>query len=162
MASATLRQDFDACVTLFKDFLAQSQTSTNVQQHNISEVSTKRPGNDKKGEVEDRYYTSQEYKALTNAQKLALMKKREKRGHTGKPGDKGKSKLEKEISNLKRNISMLKQAKQDDTVTTANSSDTETESENDEPAIKTKKASKAKITGQNRKNSALTRQKKGK
>ena len=57
---------------------------------------------------------------------------------------------------------MLKQAKQDDTVTTANSSDTETESENDKPAIKTKKASKAKITGQNRKNSALTRQKKGK
>lgn len=93
MASAALRVDFDACVNLFKDFIAQTQSDSNATL-NISSVSqsrgSKRPGGGNRGggggtteRVEDRYYSKAEYEKLTPGQKHALKLKREARGHKG-------------------------------------------------------------------------------
>eukprot|EP00978_Attheya_sp_CCMP212_P004010 scaffold8551_cov59-Attheya_sp.AAC.5 len=85
MASATLRQDFDACVSLYKDFIELNAPTNST--FNISETKTfvkKKPNNTKypqrqhkRGhdddgddkEVEDQYYDSKEYSELTLGQK---------------------------------------------------------------------------------------------
>ena len=85
MSDAGLRQDFDACVNLFQDFLVQSKTDLNVREANISAASTQRSGVNDEADfsVEDRYYKKSEYDKLTNAQKLGLKLKRSKRGGSG-------------------------------------------------------------------------------
>eukprot|EP00978_Attheya_sp_CCMP212_P039980 scaffold213365_cov45-Attheya_sp.AAC.3 len=95
MASATLHQDFDACVSLYKDFI-ELNALTNPT-FNISETKTfvkKKPNNNKypqcqhkhgydddgdDEEVEDQYYDSKEYSELTPGQKRSLKKKQD--GH---------------------------------------------------------------------------------
>ena len=70
-----LRQDFAKCVVLFKDYIMQTKVNK-PQELNISSTITKTEIEQKKrkpqGRVEDRYYTNQEYKALSNEQKKEL------------------------------------------------------------------------------------------
>eukprot|EP00978_Attheya_sp_CCMP212_P002399 scaffold4895_cov59-Attheya_sp.AAC.2 len=90
MASAALRQDFDACISLYKDCI-EANTTINPT-FNISEAQTTYKGKQKDGkyankrgpkcrnddddpeeeDVEDRYYSSKEYDTLTKGQKFSL------------------------------------------------------------------------------------------
>ena len=84
MSEERLRNDFDSCVTLYQDYIRQrSKSKTTVNTVNISELKT---GKHKFEQVEYRYYTKEEYAALTLDQKKELASKRTKRGH--KPGEK--------------------------------------------------------------------------
>jgi hypothetical protein len=84
MSEERLRNDFDSCVTLYQDYIRQtSKTKTTAITVNISELKT---GKRKFDQVEDRYYTKEEYAVLTPDQKKELASKRTKRGH--KPGEK--------------------------------------------------------------------------
>ena len=122
MASAALRNDFDACVNLYKDFIEQSDNLV-VCDANILSVqsdkngassgggSARRSGTNYNKVVPDnsvpyRYYTGEEYQSLNDAQKKGLNLKRSKRGHKpkvkhGRPsgsvggGNKGKMELTK-------------------------------------------------------------------
>ena len=70
-SDATLRNNFDACVTLYQDFIKQmsSKSKGNPRDVNVSEVKVS-GGKHKHGdEAEDRYYTKSEYDALSPAQK---------------------------------------------------------------------------------------------
>jgi ribosomal protein S13 len=163
MSDERLRVDFDACVTLYQDYIRQTSKGKPNSSVNISELKTS--GGKRKSEaIEDRYYTKEEYAALSPEQKKELASKRLKRGH--KPGAKdskvkgtGNKKSNTEvIKNLKamnRQVSQL--AKQmskagvDDDKTAASS--------NTESSVEEAPAKKPK-TGSNRTNSALTRQKK--
>ena len=97
MASASLRNDFDACVNLYKEFIEQID-NLGVRDANISSVQSDRNGATGKSgsargsgtnydkivpnnSVPDRYYTGEEYQALNDAQKKGLKLKRAKRGH---------------------------------------------------------------------------------
>ena len=85
MESATLRNDFDACVNLYKDFIEKSD-NLGVRDTNISSVQSDRNGATGKSgsargsgtnydkivpdnSVPDRYYTGEEYQALNDAKK---------------------------------------------------------------------------------------------
>ena len=60
-ATATMRSDFEACVTLYKDFITQSQADGKPVL-NVSETATvprHAPGKSN-DHVQDRYYTSKE------------------------------------------------------------------------------------------------------
>ena len=86
LATAALRNDFDACVTLFRDYLLQVKADKVTKHATIAAVTT----NDTNHEghdtvtpdmtVEDRYYKIPEYKCLSRAKKLGLKLLREKRG----------------------------------------------------------------------------------
>lgn len=93
IASANLRNDFDACVTLYKDFIKQ-MTSEDAGSLNVSEVKTvanpgKRPSPSKVDHVEDRYYDSAEYSKLSPTAKSKLHEMRQARGH--KPAKRSKT-----------------------------------------------------------------------
>eukprot|EP00978_Attheya_sp_CCMP212_P020484 scaffold58700_cov53-Attheya_sp.AAC.1 len=133
MASATLCQDFNACVSLYKDFI-ELNAPTNPT-FNISETNTfvkkksnnnkypphrnehKRGRNDDDGEdedIEDRYYDSKEYSELTNGQTRSLKKKQDGRG--GGPNSKWARKgghdrkiasMNSKMEEMGRNISKL-------------------------------------------------------
>ena len=81
LASTALHNDFDACVTLFKDFIQQTTGSINPT-WNVSAAKTSKRAHwedqeaDNDLEVKVRYYTKEEYKKLTPAQKLKLKKLR--------------------------------------------------------------------------------------
>jgi hypothetical protein len=94
MSNAALRVDFDACVTIYKDFI--KQTEPDARESNISQMNQDQPssrhgsnqGNHKRGgggpngtngAVEDRYYTAKEYGKLTKAQKDSLRRIRNDR-----------------------------------------------------------------------------------
>lgn len=94
MSDETLRTDYDACVNLFKDYLAQNPTLRHTPNVQIADMNQTPAGGDGGGgggggndlpdmTVEDRYYTKQEYMKLTSAQKHGLKIKRQKRGHKG-------------------------------------------------------------------------------
>ena len=86
LASAALRNDFDACVTLFRDYLLQVKADKVTKHATIAAVAT--PDTNREGHdtvtpdmmVEDRYYKIPEYKRLSRAKKLGLKLLREKRG----------------------------------------------------------------------------------
>ena len=99
LASDTLRTNYDACVSLFLDFISQKSASEKKQPLNISDVDTKKPGKDgkrprpkgaQKGNsgVEFRYYKTKEYNTLTPDQKEELRQWRKKRD--GKKPDEDK------------------------------------------------------------------------
>eukprot|EP00978_Attheya_sp_CCMP212_P012778 scaffold31941_cov69-Attheya_sp.AAC.5 len=89
MASAALRQDFDACISLYKEFIEANATITPM--FNVSEAQTTY-----KGKPKDRKYAHKrgpkrrnddddpeedvEYDTLTKGQKFSLKKKRERQG----------------------------------------------------------------------------------
>ena len=127
MASAALRNDFDACVNLYKDFIEQSD-NLGVRDSNISSVQSDRNGATGKSgsaggsgtnydkivsdnSVPDCYYNGEEYQSLNDAQKKGLKLKRAKRGHKskvkhGRPyGGGGGNKVKMEL--LKRSIKAL-------------------------------------------------------
>ena len=87
LCNAEVRQDFAKCVVLFKDYIMQTKVSQ-PQELNISSTTTKTEIEQKKrkpqGRVEDRYYTIQEDKALSNEQKRELKGLRANRGHNHK------------------------------------------------------------------------------
>lgn len=98
IASANLRNDFDACVTLYKDFIKQ-MSSDDGGSLTIAEVKTsgnplkrsgtpKGPGG-KADQVEDRYYDQAEYSKLSAVAKSKLHEMRLARGH--KPTKRQKS-----------------------------------------------------------------------
>jgi hypothetical protein len=80
MSNPALQRDFDRCVTLFSDFIKQTESS--IREANISSVirTNKRVKFDDV-RVEDRYYKKSEYAKLSNEQKLKLKQLRESRGH---------------------------------------------------------------------------------
>ena len=146
MSDPALRQSFDQCVTLYKDFIKQRQPpgGPSVQIASVNTESGTGGGNRKI--VEDRYYTKQEYQKLSYEQKRELRKIRESRGHKGK--SKGDAKGKKQ---LKQTIAALKTATEAITTATSNKDqDSSTESDSDDSA------------GPNRDHPALSRTKQSK
>ena len=87
LADTGLQNDFSCYVVLYKDYIAQNNANRNPDL-NISAVRIEREGSkDNKCKaaagvaVEDRYYTTKEYRALSNKQKLRLKELRGARGH---------------------------------------------------------------------------------
>jgi hypothetical protein len=80
LANPTL--SFDRVTRLYRDHVAltQSMYPTPQEQRQVSDVRA----SGSQAEVEDRYYTSDEYRRLTAEQKLSLKKKRERRGGSRK------------------------------------------------------------------------------
>ena len=165
MSDEKLRVDFDACVTLYQDYIRQTTKGKPNATVNISELKT---GKRKAEAVADRYYTKDEYNALSAEQKKELAAKRLKRGH--KPGAKDskvkagagkpKAKGPEVIRNLKlvnRQVSQL--AKQMSKTGVDDSSESENSNSNSNSTIHTAPDSKRSRAG-NRNNSSLTRQKK--
>jgi hypothetical protein len=76
LANPTL--SFDRVTRLYRDHVAltQSMNPTPMEHRHVSEVRV----SGSQTEVEDRYYTSDEYRRLSAEQKLSLKKKRERRG----------------------------------------------------------------------------------
>ena len=102
MASPGLREDYQGCVNLYQDYIAQR--TPNQRDYNVSQVrSSKKDGGGKcRGgggvsfsdeslagiKVDDRYYTPKEYASLDPKRKAKLKTERHERGH--KPNNKKK------------------------------------------------------------------------
>ena len=167
MSDATLRNDFDACVTLYQDFIKQTTKSKPAATVGISELKTSAGGTKRKSEaVEDRYYTKAEYDALSAEAKRELAAKRLKRGH--KPGAKD-SKISKGtkpkgktnadvIKNLKAVQRSVSQLTKQQTAADDESTNSTEASLDPEPS----KAVKSAPATTNRTNAALTRSSKTK
>ena len=140
LGSETLRKDFEKCVILYKDFIKQSGSSR-TENRRVAEISLNGGGDET---VEDRYYSKDEYKKLSNAAKGKLKKLRE-----GRPNDRGGSnepkkkiqKLEQKAKTYKRTIKELRSKIKENSDSGGHSSSDESEE---------------KVT--NRNHSALTRQ----
>jgi len=153
LSKTELRNDFDACVTLYTDFIKEITPAGDTPTRQLSALHKHPNGkrdNSHFDNVEDRYYTQAEYDALSETQKRALALKRIKRGHV--PGSKSSANprknsnpTAKEIKALTKTIAAV--AKKVDILT----DDTATVSD-----ISTDETPK----GSNRTNGALTRQKK--
>jgi hypothetical protein len=162
MATATLRSDFLGCVSLYKDFISQLPSSQSPSELNVSATGTT---NDRKaksgGAVEDKYYTKEEYKKLSDDAKDQLRQKRISRGHKPNPRAAKKQRTSDEksdIDRLTRQVSKLattvtNAAKFRDAADNDSSDDAESEAGN---------ASSKSSKKTNRNNSGLTRQKKSK
>ena len=174
MASATLRNDFDACVNLYKGSIEQSDNLC-VCDANISSVQSDKNGASSgsgsargsgtnydnvvpDNSVPDRYYTAEEYQSLNDAQKKGLKIRRAKRGHKPKvnhsrpSGGDGENKGKMELP--KRSISALVSSlasQAGDSEGTDPTSDTESKDREDKKSAKRQKS--------NRTNKALTRRK---
>ncbi len=109
MSDASLRNNFDSCVTLYQDFIKQTYKSKSTPTVGISELKTSAAGSKRKA-VEDCYYTKAEYDALSADAKKELAAKRLKRGH--KPGAKDSKILKTYKSNKgKTNADVIKTLK---------------------------------------------------
>jgi hypothetical protein len=166
MSDAALRNDFDACVTLYQDFIKQTVKSKSTPTVGISEIKTSSGGKRKSEAVEDRYYTKAEYDALSAEAKKELAAKRAKRGH--KPGakdsktskgtkPKGKTNADviKNLKAVQRSVAQLskKQAAADD-----ESASTEASTDYGNDGNSPSKVVKFAQPTANRTNKALTRQ----
>lgn len=108
LATPGLNQDFAGCVTLYKDFMSQTDSQKTMDERNLSEVGISSVS------VEDRYYNKKEYAALSSEQKEALRTKRKARGHqrgqltpgTGSGAPPAK-KQKRQIAKLQRQIAEL-------------------------------------------------------
>ena len=85
LATAALRTDFDACVTLFMDFINQCKADKSAKSATIAAIERAKGGHEAGNvkpdmTVEDRYYKVNEYKQLSKAKRLGLKLLREKRG----------------------------------------------------------------------------------
>eukprot|EP00978_Attheya_sp_CCMP212_P027944 scaffold94968_cov61-Attheya_sp.AAC.4 len=170
MASAALRQDFDACISLYKDFIKTNAMINPT--FNVSEAQTTYKGKPKDGkyankrgpkrrnddddpeeeDVEDRYYSSKEYDTLMKGQKFSLKKKREGRGSKrSKTGshDKRIVSMKSKMESMERNISKLVAETAKVSFEDADDERSDSDSESDKKKKK------------NRKHLALTRQKGG-
>jgi hypothetical protein len=109
MSDATLRNDFDACVTLYQDFIRQSVKIKSNPTVGISGFKTVSSGKRKFDSVEDRYYTKAEYDALSANAKKELAAKRAKRGHM--PGTKDSKTTKGAKAKGKANANVIKNLK---------------------------------------------------
>ena len=157
LASTNRRSDFDGCVTLYKDFITQSGDHPDLKIAGLStdDGSNKDGGGRDEDVIEDRYYSKDEYRSLTNGQKNYLRLRRNKRkgsgGETSKAkgsdgktsksekGDTSIATLKSEIATLEAQIAALH----------SDEGDEASDVESDEHA-----------NDSNRKHSALTRQRK--
>jgi len=89
LSDDVLRNDFDSCVNLYKDFIKQ-KGAANYSQEREAKISAQKTTPAQGGQggavapdhsVEDRYYQRKEYSQLSNAAKEALRLKWLKRGH---------------------------------------------------------------------------------
>ena len=124
MPDESLHQDFDGCVTLYKDFVKQS-SADNSQSLGILASSTKNSSGNKSVTFlpEERYYDSNEWYALSESDEDKVLKaysninggekSTRSRGHSDSGGGinngrrKWKSKiemLEKKVRNQKKNL----------------------------------------------------------
>ena len=117
LATATLRNDFDACVTLFRDYLLQIKADKVTKHATIAAVTTNETNHEEHDKVtpdmavEDRYYKIPEYKRLSRAKKLGLKLISEKRGGkktTKIPKKPGSSILKKKLRFTKNNPAIRK------------------------------------------------------
>ena len=177
MSDATLRNDFDSCVTLYQDFIKQTTKSRTTPTVGISELKISAFGSKRKSEaVEDRYYTKAEYDALSADNKKELAAKRLKRGH--KPGakdskllkgtktkSKGKSNADviKTLKAVQRGVSQLTKQKTaaDDGSTHSDDASTDDLPEGNSPS-KVRFGHQTKEQLRNRTHAALMRYKKAK
>jgi hypothetical protein len=168
LSDPQLRQDFDACVNLYQDYIKQNRTST-TRDSQISAFQTTKDkfrgkGGDKDDSlkpdmsVEDRYYKKNEYNKLSDAKKLGLRKKREARGQ--KPGEfskKGSAKDGKVDQRLvKAVISALKAKRGKDHENDMEEAEV-SDSDSEDEEVPMAPPAKRQKTG-NRANRALTRQ----
>ena len=153
LASPDLRQDFDGCANLYRDYervAGDKATTRNVSGVESGEV-----------QIEDRFYTDDEYSKLSDAQKRELRRIRdEKRSGGGNGGGRGNggngkstaakdkmlARLQKKVGNQKRELKALKQAR---------AQEQEDSGDDDETSEAEEEASNA--GGSNRNNSALSR-----
>jgi hypothetical protein len=98
LANPTL--SFDRVTRLYRDHVAlrQSMHPAQQEQRQVSDVRV----SEAKADVEDRYYTADEYRKLSADQKYSLKKKRERRGG-GKRGDGRKPKPFRKTQQAKHN-----------------------------------------------------------
>ena len=154
-----LRNNFDACVTLYQDFIKQTAQATSNPTVGISELKTS-SSKCKNDAIEDRNYTNSECDALSRNTKRELAAKHLKRGHktgardskTSKgPKSKGNTNADviKNLKAVQRSVSQLTKQQ------TAAQDGLTTNSADDSPEATPKKAS-AKPPS-NRTNAALTR-----
>ena len=175
MSDATLRNDCQACVNLFQDFI-QQRSSNELKESAISALHTdtsanggnKRDRGDRKPSdmekykdvqpdmsVEDRCYTFKEHKELLLAKQHGLALKRQKRGH--KPGTKTSATRTKNnnLTLSKASIEAIAAAVTEE----QDSSDSDSsDSDSDDDEIKPPEKKKQK-TASNRNNKALQRKK---
>jgi hypothetical protein len=162
MSDERLRSDFDACVTLYQDYIRQTSKSRTNATVNISEVKVGGKRKAISGAVEDRYYTKEEYNELSPEQKKELSSKRLKRGH--KPGSKDskvkgtraeKGSTKDVIKNLRAMNRQVSQLAKQMGKTGVNDDDTDTSTQSDTVTTNDDKDKKA----SNRTNPSLIRQK---
>lgn len=164
MSDERLRNDFDACVTLYQDYIRQTSKSKTGSTVNISEVKVQGGNKRKASAIEDRYYTKEEYNELFPEQKKELAAKRQKRGHkpgakdskvkgTGGGSAKGNKDVIKNLRAVNRQVAQL--AKQ---MGKAGVNDDDTDSSTHSGSVEQDK-DKDKKKGSNRNNPSLTRQK---
>ena len=114
MSSPELKIDFDGCVNLYRDYIQSQLGQRGVNQAlNIARMSM---GGAVEEDVEDRYYTKEEYRKLTPGQKLALKRRRESRGegknsqgNRTKPNKRKKFDMGKEVRKLAAVVAQLQQ-----------------------------------------------------
>jgi hypothetical protein len=134
LASDTLRSDFGACVSLYKDFMTQNEGLAGGDNRNISQLSirggggggggggkskgkgkgkgrSKRTRDDALEDVasvpcDDRYYTKEEYKGLSVGNKKWLMEKRDNRVASG-GGKDNRSNANKRLRTSEAALSIL-------------------------------------------------------
>ena len=101
MSDSTLQSDFDRCVNLFKDFIAQRKSLQMAPTSQIAGVVTekgnrkdktrgkkdKRSANVAGVDVKDRFYTPEEYAKLSADERSELYKLRKKRRENGAGGN---------------------------------------------------------------------------
>ena len=137
LADENLQVDYDRCAGLYKSFISQMRSSQPKESFNISNTATK--GDEK---IEDRYYTKDEYRKLSESKKLKLWELRKSHGATKRPKSE-QIVSKKQYDTLARNLAALEGGN-------AEASDNEETKEED------KENSKA---NGNRSNPALTKQK---
>ena len=138
MSDQTLRNSFDDCVILFKDFIAQASSmknptleiaafKTNPQQGDTNRVTKNK--RQLETNVEDRYYTKIEYQKLSADQKQALYELRKGRKKTNAKKQPSQfNKLERKIAALQikldslgdATVSSQQQDRDDNTAPTSN------------------------------------------
>eukprot|EP00978_Attheya_sp_CCMP212_P048982 scaffold599524_cov63-Attheya_sp.AAC.2 len=168
MASVALCQDFDACISLYKDFIeanaminptfnvSEAQTTYKGKLKNYAHKGGAKRGSDyddhEEEDVEDRYYSSKEYSMLMKNRKFSLKKKHEGRGpKCSKTGghDKWIASMKSKMESMERIISKL----------VAETSKVSFEDADDEKTNSDSESDKKKKNSRN--NLALTRQKRG-
>ena len=152
LASPALRVNFEDCADLYREYERVAGDRT-LDARNVSGVGTE--GCD---EIEDRFYTDDEYTKMSKKQKQRLRELREEnRGGDGGDGGRGKSgngksasstqlaRLQRKVGNQKRELKALK-AKRADERNTGSGDDEASDAEEE-----------ASTGGSNRSNSALQR-----